>query len=106
MSIDPVRAARLLFPGRVVSARVTSRTPIAYDPYLAGRKVERVIGLAELADGVEARWAAVAKVTTGAGIRSARRELAAYRDGIAPVREVTGLRAPALLGWTDEHERV
>jgi hypothetical protein len=85
---------------------VTARAPISYDPYLAGRTVERITGEAETLDGGRMAWSAVAKSTSGPGLRAARRELAAYRSGVASSDPAAGLRAPALLGSLDEEDRV
>lgn len=73
------------------------RTPIAYDPFLPGRTVERVSGVAVDDAGEVTTWSAIVKRTTGAGLQAAERELAAYRRGIAAHRCPDSLRAPALL---------
>jgi hypothetical protein len=99
-------AAETLHGCAVTSATVTSRTLVDYDPYLAGRVVERVSGLATTPDGDWLRWSAIVKRTSGAGLRPARRELTAYRAGIASAKPAAGLRAPALLAWSDEFDGV
>jgi hypothetical protein len=99
MPIDPVAVAEAATGSRVSAARVTSRVPIEYDPFLSGRTVERVAGVAEVPDRPLVHWSAVVKRTSGVDLRPARRELAAYREGIASARPAVGLRAPALLGW-------
>jgi hypothetical protein len=99
MPIDPVAVAEAAAGSRVSAARVTTRVPIEYDPFLAGRTVERVAGVAKAPGGALAHWSAVVKRTSGVDLRPARRELAAYREGIASARPSVGLRAPALLGW-------
>jgi hypothetical protein len=99
-------AAETLHGCAVTSATVTSRTTVDYDPYLAGRFVERVRGLATTPDGDSLRWSAIVKHTTGGGLRAARRELTAYRAGIAPATPGAGLRAPRLLAWSDEFGEV
>jgi hypothetical protein len=113
MTLDPEAAVSVLLGRPVSSATVLSRTAIPYDPYLAGRAVQRVTGSAVLADGTRRPWAAVAKVTTGRGLLAARRELAAYREriagypvGLAGTGEPYGLRAPLLLAWSEDTERV
>jgi hypothetical protein len=90
----------------VVTARVTARLAIAYDPYLAGRVVERVTGVAETMDRESVAWTAIVKRTEGAGLRAGRRELAAYRDGIASSAAVHGLRAPKLLAFDEDDDEV
>jgi hypothetical protein len=101
MPIDPVAVAEAATGSRVSVARVASRVPIEYDPFLAGRTVERVAGVAEAPGGALVDWTAVVKRTSGVDLRLARRELAAYREEIAAARPAAGLRAPALLGWDD-----
>ncbi|MET7279897.1 hypothetical protein ABZS29_16795 [Kribbella sp. NPDC005582] len=59
----------------VAAALVTDRKTVEYDPYLAGRKVDQVRGLATKPAGETLEWSAIVKVTTGPGIRAARREL-------------------------------
>ncbi len=90
----------------VAAASVTGRAAVAYDPFLAGRVVERVQGTAELRDGRRVPWSAIIKRTEGPGLRAARRELAAYRDGVATPGPSTGLRAPALLAWDERPDQV
>ncbi len=99
MAIDPVAVAEAALGRDVATATVISRTPINYDPYLPGRTVERIAGMADGDDGDRFAWSAVVKRTSGVDLRAARRELAAYRDGVADAGPRTGLRAPALLGW-------
>ena len=99
MPIDPVAVAEAATGSRVSAARLTSRVPIEYDPFLPGRTVERVAGVADGLGGSVVDWSAVVKRTSGVDLRPARRELAAYREGIAVARPAGGLRAPALLGW-------
>ena len=106
MTIDSRRAAEVALRRPVATATVTDRTAIAYDPYLAGRVVERRTVTARTRDGESVRFTVVVKRTEGPGLRAARRELAAYRDGPATSAPSTGLRAPALLGWTDDDEHV
>jgi hypothetical protein len=101
MPIDPVAVAEAATGSRVSAARVTSRVSIEYDPFLAGRTVERVAGVAEAPGRALVAWSAVVKRTSGVDLRPARRELAAYREGIAAARPAVGLRAPALLRWDD-----
>ena len=81
----------------VRSAAITSRTPIVYDPFLPGRTVERVTGVAVQGAGKATTWEAIVKRTTGGGLGAARRELVAYRRGIAARRRSGVLHAPALL---------
>lgn len=106
MKIDPAAVARAALERPVVTARVTTRVAIAYDPYLAGRVVERVTGGAEMPDGEPAGWTAIVKRTEGPGLQAGRRELAAYRHGIASAEGRPGLRAPRLLAWQDEASEV
>jgi hypothetical protein len=103
---DPCAVAQAVHSRAIVSARITARTPIVYDPYLAGRLVERVTGIAETVDGDTVPWGAIVKRTTGVGLRAARRELAAYREGIAGPASANGLRAPSLLGCNASKEHV
>lgn len=102
MSVDLAAVAGRVLERDVVSASVTERAPVAYDPYVHGRVVERVAGVAELPNGEAEGWRAIVKQTRGAGLRAARRELAAYRHGVASAEAVAGLRAPRLLAWSDE----
>ena len=104
--VDPIIPARAALGKPVRAAKVTTRAPIVYDPYLAGRAVDRVVGVAELADGRPAEWRAIVKRTGGPGLRPARRELAAYRVGLADRNPVHGLRAPSLLAWNEGPEQV
>ena len=104
--VDPIVVAGAAMGRRVRDALIIEREPIAYDPFLAGRDVERVGGVAELPDCRRAEWRAVAKRTIGPGLRAARRELAAYRSGIADSSPVHGLRAPKLLAWDETPEHV
>ena len=102
MTVDVPRAAALAIGRSVASAEVTTRAEIAYDPFLAGRTVERVAGSARTVAGEEVPWSAVVKRTSGVDLRAARRELDAYRSGVAGAEPSTGLRAPKLLGWSDQ----
>jgi hypothetical protein len=98
---DAAVAARALTGARIEEASVDARSPVTYDPYLPGRSVERMSGTGTTADGRRTAWSAIAKRTEGPGLRAARRELTAYRMGIAgPDGE--GLGAPRLLAWLDE----
>ncbi len=106
MPIDAVAIAEAALGRRVRTATVTTSVPISYDPYLAGRDVLRVTGHATLVNGESVSWAAMVKRTTGIGLRAARRELAAYRDGVAAPTPATGLRAPAMLGWDEGPDHV
>src|ERR671912_820168 len=98
MAIDPVAVAEAATGSSVSAATVTARVPIVYDPFLSGRVVERVTGVAERSEG-PVPWSAVVKRTSGVDLRAARRELAAYREGLAAALPAVGLRAPALLAW-------
>lgn len=106
MPVNPLLAATAILRRPVVTASVLSSQPIAYDPYLPGRRVDLVTGRAECAGPEPAIWTAVVKRTTGVGLRAARRELAAYRDGIAPSVTGAGLRAPTLVAWDEGKDRV
>jgi hypothetical protein len=103
---DAVDVAAVLTGRRLLAATVLERRSLEYDPYLAGRDVRFVTGSATLPNGSLIPWQAIVKTTTGRGVRDARRELAAYRLGIASSGAGTGLRAPRLLGWHDEDDRV
>ena len=105
-SVDLVAAAARALGRTVRDAVLTERREIAYDPYLAGRVVERARGTAILADGADARWSAVVKRTRGAGLRAARRELAVYRSGLASAGPVGALRGPSLLAFDEGPEHV
>ena len=106
MPVNPLVAATAVLRRPVVTASVVSSQPVAYDPYLPGRRVDLVHGRAEFAATDAATWTAVVKRTTGVGIRAARRELAAYRDGIAPSVTRVGLRAPTLVAWDEGTDQV
>jgi hypothetical protein len=99
--VDPIIPARVALGKTVRAAEVATRVPIGYDAFLAGRAVDRVVGVAELANGGQAEWRAIVKRTAGPGLGAARRELAAYRSGLADPKPVRGLRAPKLLAWID-----
>jgi len=102
VSVSPSGVAEAALQRPIRSAAIRSRAAVSYDPYLPGRSVERVHGVAELADGGEAQWSAIVKRTEGPGLRAARRELAAYRVCLADPRPRAGLRAPALLGAEED----
>ena len=104
--VDPTAAAAAATARPVAAASILTRTEIAYDPYLPGRTVELVMGRASTPGGAVVPWSAVVKRTTGPGLRPARRELAAYRDGVAEPSPPAGLRAPRLLAWTDRPAEV
>lgn len=106
MSVDIRQAAERALGHAVASAAVRTRTPLVYDPYLAGRSVERIEGIAQAAGGEEVVWRAIVKRTAGPGLRAGRRELAAYRDLLTPAGGQVGLRAPRLLAWSDESGHV
>src|SRR3954470_12620260 len=94
-------------PGlRATNATVVDRRDTVYDPFLAGRRVELVTGSASLVRGRVAPWQAIVKTTTGPGLRDARRELAAYRLGIAAPSIAGRLGAPRLLGSRDSDDAV
>lgn len=97
MPIDLVAVAGTALGERVAAAGIGSRTPIEYDPFLAGRVVERVTGSGRLPGGSEMSWSAIVKRTTGPGLRAARREASAYREGLTTLAP-DALHAPALLG--------
>ena len=98
--------ARAALGRPVRDAAVTQRAQIGYDPFLAGREVERVVGVAGLADGGRAEWRAIVKRTGGPGLRAARRELAAYRSRLADPNPVHGLRSPNLFAWDEGADHV
>ena len=103
--MDIRRAAEAALGRSVQTASIVSRTPISYDPYLPGRHVDRIVGVAETHDGMPTEWRAIAKRTEGPGVRAARRELNSYRMGIT---DAAGLpfRGPTLLAWNEEAEHV
>jgi len=104
VTVDPAGVASALLGGGVSRAAVTSTVPVVYDPFLPGRSVDRVTGVAELPDGATVPWNAIVKRSSGAGLRPARRELAAYRHGLTG--RSSALSAPALLGWDDSGGQV
>jgi hypothetical protein len=87
-------------------AEITNRISIVYDPFLPGRSIERVTGSAGSARGATHSWTAIVKRTEGPGLRAARRELDAYRLGIADPSAPSALRAPRLLAWNETSELV
>jgi len=104
LSVGPIDGRLGAFAGMalgrpVLSANITTRAPIVYDPFLPGRAVDRLTGTAVVAAGEVTTWTAIVKRTTGAGLRAASRELAAYRHGVAAHRSDDALGAPALLGF-------
>jgi len=106
VAVQPVAIAAAVLGRPVRSATVVAQTPIAYDPFLAGRHVDRVLGVAETPDGDRLEWRAVVKRTVGPGLRAARRELAAYRIGLADPAPGVPFRGPALLAWEEDAGRV
>ncbi|MDQ3870943.1 MAG: aminoglycoside phosphotransferase family protein [Chloroflexota bacterium] len=106
MGADPVGVAGAALRRHVAHARLTERVPIAYDAYLIGRSVERVTGVATTPGGQTLSWTAIVKRTRGPGLRSARRELAVYRHGIASASSDAGLRPARLLGWREDLDEV
>lgn len=104
--IDPSAAAELALGLPVRTAWVVERSAIAYDPYLPGRAVDRIRGVAETTDGSRNPWSAVAKCTSGPGLRAARRELAAYRLGLTQPADGVPFRGPTLLASENEDDRV
>jgi len=107
-AVDPMAVAAAALGVPVRDAHVVDRGEIAYDPYLAGRVVERARGIATLADAREATWTAVVKTTEGVGLRAARRELSVYRSELANAGRAAGdaLRGPALLAFDERAEHV
>ena len=97
LPVDLIALASRALDRPVVSARIEGRVEIAYDPYLAGRTVERVWGWAQTVDGIDTPWSAIVKRTSGVDLRAARRELAVYVAGLAAAAPGTGLRGPVLL---------
>lgn len=96
MTIDPVLVAEKALNEPVASSCIDKRIPIEYDPFLAGRLVDRVTGTACLRRGSRRPWSAIIKRTTGPGLRAARREAAAYLDGLTTLAP-EALHAPSLL---------
>jgi hypothetical protein len=103
---QPLSVARALLGAKARAAAIQSHDVVSYDPYLAGREVERVGGVAETDDGERIDWSAIIKRTRGPGLRAARRELDAYRIGIADPNPVHGLRAPMLLAADEGRDHV
>jgi hypothetical protein len=103
---QPLSVARALLGAKARAAAIQSPDVVSYDPYLAGREVERVGGVAETDDGERIDWSAIIKRTRGPGLRAARRELDAYRIGIADPNPVHGLRAPMLLAADEGRDHV
>lgn len=101
MSVDCRRIATALLGREVRAARLTGLTAIGYDPFLAGREVARATGIAELDADNAVPWRAIVKRTAGSGLDAARRELAAYRTGVAAGTSAHSLCAPALIGWDE-----
>ena len=104
VDVRTVAAAALGRP--VTSARLDARTPVDYDPFLAGRSVDRVTGEATLHGGELAPWSAIVKHTSGPGLAAAHRELDAYLNGAAGERAAQSLHAPALLAHDHGPEHV
>jgi hypothetical protein len=103
---DLDRTAGAALQRTVASAQITHRVPVSYDPFLAGRTVERVSGSAQDTSDGSLAWQAVVKRTSGPGRRAARRELAAYQAGIAARTSEDSLGAPRLLAARDRPEQV
>jgi hypothetical protein len=105
--IDVAVVAERVVGAEVLSAEIDGRRVVEYDPFLAGRDVERVTGVARLRGGGDASWSAIVKRTTGAGLRAARREAAAYLDGLTTLAP-SALHSPALLGSDlgDDHVEI
>jgi len=81
MGTDLAAIAAAALGRPVASAQLTSWTPIGYDPFLAGRSVQRAQGIAALPGAgaaAGAAWSAIVKHTSGPGLDAARRELDAY----------------------------
>src|SRR4051794_21787034 len=105
-TVDIASVAAAVTRLRATNATVVDRRDTVYDPFLAGRRVELVTGSASLVRGRVAPWQAIVKTTSGPGLRDARRELAAYRLGIAAPSTAGRLGAPRLLGWRDSDDAV
>ncbi|GAB2614911.1 phosphotransferase [Kribbella endophytica] len=107
MVIELAVVAERAIGAAVLEGEVDGRRVVEYDPFLAGRSVERVTGTARLRGGGETNWSAIVKRTTGAGLRAARREAAAYLDGLTTLAP-GALQAPALLGADlgDDHVEI
>ena len=97
MAVEARLVAEAALRREVRSATITDREPVAYDPFLAGRSVERIGGLGTTAAGTSLAWSAIVKRTSGPGLRAGRRELAAYQHGIAAATSPGSMSAPALL---------
>jgi len=107
--VDVALAAQRALGRPVRSAWLVERMPIAYDPFLPGRGVDRIVGQAQVAEaGTSAQtpWGAVVKRSEGAGLRGARRERAAYELGIAAGSSGQTLCAPTLFGVDDVPDHV
>jgi hypothetical protein len=99
---DLDRAVRELVGGEILVVQVTAREGLAYDTFLAGRSLARVLGVARTSSS-EIRWSLIEKVTDGPGLASAylydngRREFLAYGSGV--LRDLApGVTAPLALG--------
>src|SRR5687768_4408253 len=104
-AMDIRRAAEAALGRSVRTASIVSRTPISYDPYLPGRHVDRIVGVAETDDGMPTEWRGIAKRTEGPGLRAARRELNSYRRGVTGAAGPP-CRGPTLLCWDQGAEHV
>lgn len=67
--------------------------------------MEHVRGMAATGTGAHT-WAAIIKRTSGPGLTAARRELAAYRQGIAAQRSADSLCAPSLFASDQSKDHV
>jgi hypothetical protein len=99
--VDLAAVAAVALGRPVVSAEIVRREPLAYDPFVGGRSVERVTGRAWVGSpAATVGWTAIVKRTLGDDLAAARRERWAYTQGIAR-RTGPGMAAPALLGSED-----
>jgi hypothetical protein len=107
-SVDLAAVAARALGVPVRSASVTSVTPVAYDPFIAGRTVDRASGRAVTSSGETRAWTAIVKRTSGADLRAARRELVGYRLALGAGGPAAGaaLRAPVLLASVDGPDHV
>jgi Phosphotransferase enzyme family len=106
MTVDPLLVSRAALNEDVLSATVTRRIAISYDVFLPGRGADRASGVATMANGDTRSWAAIIKHTRLDGLRAAKRELCAYRSGVADSNPNAFLRAPRLFGFDDGPQHV
>jgi hypothetical protein len=106
--VDLAAIAAAALGRQVVRSEIVRREPLAYDPFVAGRSVERVTGRAMDSGSSAAAWVpwtAIVKRTRAEDLVAARRELWAYTQEIAR-RSGPGMGAPALFAAEDGDDGV